>query len=428
MILRRLALILSFAAAGWSRAAAGPSNLANALPRSMALGGADLAVTAGSPLPTGSVADLGRLDGASLLVGGGIATPDGGNALRAGAGGVVEGFGVAASVARREGSGTRWMDYVLGVGLPVPLAEGLALGVGVHAITESAGGDSAAGFALEAGAAGHFGLGAPGFEGAVGAGIENGLGVLTWRSGLKEDLPLRARFGVAVRKGPFEVVMGEYEVRGPGYSVGVYSSGVEYSSSLSSVPFAVRAGYRGRPAVYSFGVGVGREPVLLDYAVAAVSGGGVLHSLSVEWRFAGAGRGSAGGPRVPARAGKPARDKRLEAEVAPERDVFTLDTPYRTLSLALRVPADEVTRGWTVLIVAEDGTVVWETSGEGVPPRAVTWNGASLAGEPVPAGTYGCRLLLRGATAPDSLSAGASIRVMRPGPKPEAPAGPEGGL
>jgi hypothetical protein len=102
----------------------------------------------------------------------------------------------------------------------------------------------------------------------------------------------------------------------------------------------------------------------------------------------------------------------------PERDVLVLDNPYRTVALAIRVPADETTRGWTVLVAAPDGAVVWETSGEGSPPRVVTWTGTSVAGEPVASGSYVCRLLLRGAAAPDYLSPGSAIRVVRPAMPP----------
>ncbi|MEK7474570.1 MAG: hypothetical protein AAB152_02945 [Candidatus Coatesbacteria bacterium] len=433
MMLRACALLAGLAAVSGSIAATvDPGGLSGTTPRAVALAGSDVAYVGGSPLTGGSVADLARLDGPALAGGGGVATRGGGTGLSLRGGGAVEGFGVAGSAVRWSRGVARGLDAGVAAATPAGPLPGVSFGLGLDVLTRALGSDTAAGLSMDLGVSGRFDLRWQGVEVAAAAALEHALGTLSWDSGATEQVPSRTRLGLGVHRGPVAVVTELALVRGPGAREGVWGAGVEHAFAISGLPVAARAGWHDRPGTVCAGFGAALGAATLDYAVAA-GRIGVLHSLAVGWRFPGPGAGASAAPRRLAsprasRPGTTGRPAGRDAEVVPERDVFALDNPWRTMALAIRVPADEATRSWTVLISAPDGTVVWEAAGDGVPPRAVTWAGTSVTGEPVAAGTYTCRLLLRGAAAPDYLSPGSAIRVVRPPLRAASPGPTLGGF
>jgi len=403
-----------------------PGALTASTSRSAALAGADVAIAGGAPLSAGSVADLARLEGPATLGTGGLATAGGGSAVSVAGGVPVEGIGLATGVTQRVRGDAAERSFGLAAGSPVGGVPGLSVGLGLKGLAASQGGSSAAGFAVDFGATGRFGLRWQGVEVAAAAAVENALGVLTWDSGLKEDVPSRARIGLGVFRGPVALVTGVTLVRGPAGRGHVWAAGVEHAFAIGDMPGgltgAARAGWRDGAACAGFGAAWG--PVSLDYAL-AVARHSLLNSVSVEWRLPGTGFGTppASAPRragssAAASAGGAAAVR--TAEAVPESDVLALDSPYRTLSFRVRVPADERARAWVVLVIAPSGAVVWEVTGESEPPATVTWNGASLAGDPVEAGTYVVRLMLRGGSVPVYLSRGKPFRVTAPPVRPPA--------
>jgi hypothetical protein len=355
----------------------------------------------------------------------GRATRYDGNAVQGSVFAPAEDLGLGLGASSRAYGGSRETRMRAALGLPVVEVPGLALGASFHALFAGVAGVAGRGSALDLSLVAPIPV--PAVRARLAVAGEDLFGWLRWADGGREDLPSHLRVGASVAYGLATVTGGYRSISGAGSSEGIWSAGTEFGFRLVGVPFALRAGLGDgtmRGPSGTAGVGVRAGGISLDYAVAREREGlGTVHSVGAGWMF---GEGF----RLPVGLGQ-GRRGRGPPEVAPASPVFAPKSASQWARLRIFVPPGEPVSGWSVMVVAADGSVVWQEGGEGAPPSDLRWAGATREGLPVPDGEYIVRLMLRRGEAPVYLSTGSRLAVEhafaqpRSVPAPAKPKEPE---
>lgn len=407
--MRGMAIAACFLLAGSPAGAAfEKGGLLGLAPRVAALGGITTALTWDAAAARGFAAGLASMSAPHVVAAGGVASQSSLRAVMLGAGGMVDGLGVAALLARTSHESSHESAGALGIGLPVEEARWLSLGMSLKVLAAGMAGAEGRGFGLDASALARVKLPWEGFDADVIAGIEDVLGSLEWDDGLREDLDRQARVGASVRWARNLAVHSELRlIRGAGRSENMVALGLERELAVYSVPVALRLGWRDgeeREASFGGGAGVHLGPASADYAIVGMTGSeGYIHSFAVTWAFGDVGvpltrwvvRGARGG-------------------VAPEAGAVRITSPYQEIPFNVTPPRDyHRIASWAVVVMDGDGIAVWSVEGTDVPPGVVSWNGTADTGAQAPAGSYTCQLLLRGPGAYRYMSRPAVFRLER---------------
>lgn len=259
-------------------------------PRAAAVSGAYAVLADDVLLTKGSPAGLVNMTGPHVQAAGGFTGQTSLTSSSIGVGTMLEGIGVAALAWQISSPGGYERCYMLSTALPIGEAPWLSLGASLKSLWTDLGTDQASGFGFDASLFANPPLPWKPWEVRLSLGLEDALGSLQWKSGLREDLPHKGHVGLGIRWAQSTALLAEYSLA---ESVlgreRILAVGTESVISMKGLPIAVRAGWRDgmyREASFSAGVGIRVRVVSLDYALVGLTQSqGNLHLLSAKWIF-----------------------------------------------------------------------------------------------------------------------------------------------